>query len=229
MIDSVWPRFANLAPSTPGLDVLCEQLNEHRDFFVFPLDHPGPDVTSMISCLAQKYIAGANLDSTVTITLSLDWCKKMSLLQLCTVVIQRLCDENNLNAAYLDKVLLPFLPHLKKWGVANQWDIKPAIQTILVAWVEKVLGPFPASYPSLDSQLAPLSKWVCSCPHCSSARAFLSKSHDHSKSLERIGAPKRRHLETHLSAHAYKLATWETINTSPHGIQVEEYLWSFLV
>ncbi|OJT10004.1 hypothetical protein TRAPUB_13493 [Trametes pubescens] len=93
-----------------------------------------------------------------------------------------------------------------------------AFRKIMLHWVQKVMGPRPPD--STASLLAGLKSWTCNCDVCPPVRNFLTAKPEESNSWTRIGAPKRRHLETFLSKYAKQIATFAMIRSTPQGITV---------
>lgn len=92
--------------------------------------------------------------------------------------------------------------------------------------MEYVLGRTPAPNVSLSRQLTNLARWICSCHVCKQGRVFFSKSVQGSMTLERIGAPARKHVEGYLATYARSLATWDLVRTTPQSLSVRVQLYS---
>ncbi len=86
-------------------------------------------------------------------------------------------------------------------------------------WATVVLGQKPVQDPSAFTFL---THWTCSCAACHRAKDFLRKpSLDRpSLTLDRIGAPLRKHVEAYLYGRARLVATATMIRSSPQGLEV---------
>lgn len=199
-----------------------DEVREQRARFVFPEGYEGRTVDSVITAFAEKYIQSVALHSVAVVISVLNWCSSIQIPTLFPIVIGQSTHPKQLNAQYIRTVLIPLLPELRSWGLKNGMldNLAPAFQKIVAAWNNKILGPSPEPNPKLAAQLKDLAKWACTCGHCSMAKNFLTKTAGSSTSLFKIGAPRRRHLEQQLIAHATGLATFATIRTTPQGITV---------
>ena len=87
----------------------------------------------------------------------------------------------------------------KPYGLsATSEPLSSMIRVVMNGWAKEVLGPKP-SEAAAKSLLASLNRWTCSQPACVAARQFLTTPNsERVKSLERIGAPARKHVEKEL-------------------------------
>ena len=150
-------------------------------------------------------------------------CLKYDQIPLCSSVFARLCDRTLLTPAYIQNVMVPFLPQLRHF--LNQNKLPPhappfnaAFTDIFALWARHVLGPRSPDPPA--DMLELLSKSSCHCQPCVDVFTFLNKSADRAYRLERIGAPKRQHVEQELFSFACGAATWQAIGGTPQGLLV---------
>lgn len=126
----------------------------------------------------------------------------------------------NLEETFGDRVLIPLVPALRQLALKyNMLDaLAPAFRMIIRVWVQKILGPLP---PDPTARVAAVRRWMCTCQECKTIRTWLLAKPDRSFALHRIGAPKRKHVESFLAQYVTReAATWETISTSPQGLRV---------
>lgn len=112
---------------------------------------------------------------------------------------------------------------MRKWGEKHdQLDVlAPAFQRIMGAWMNKFLKASPSANVPLNEQLKTLKqKWTCTCSECTTVRNLPARGAQTSCSMEKTGAPKRKHVEGMLTLHAKGMATFSTIKTTPQGLEV---------
>ena len=209
-----------LSPS--AVRVIAEELRANEALFVFPEGYTGRTLDSIISAFAQVYIKHIAPQSSPAIKAALDWCVAVKYPALASVVLETVTEPAKLSVQYINTVLVPVLPELRAWGHQHRLLDKLAsgFQRIMAAWTDTVLGAAPAPNLTLAGQLKGLAKWACSCQYCTVARNFLTKTAGRSTSLQRIGAPSRKHLEQQLSMYARGVATYEMIRSTPQGLTV---------
>lgn len=106
-------------------------------------------------------------------------------------------------------------PRIEQYGLAV---LAPLCQNILLHWIRMVLGDKPASNPT--SVLSSITWWTCTCTHCIRAKTFLTSGTSRNLILERIGAPSCKHVEQQIGKFARLAATYDTVRTSPQGLNV---------
>ena len=199
-----------------------EEIRNQRSRFVFPESYTGRTLDSVIAAFAGKYIKSVVPHNVGVIISVLNWCSALQLPALFGLFIEQFTHPTKLNANYIKGVLVPLLPELKLWALQhNMLDtLAPAFSKIVVSWVDRVLGPSPLPNPALSLQLKNLARWSCGCTYCHITKQFLTTSPESSKSLIKIGAPNRKHVEQELAVHARGLATSTLIRQSPQGLTV---------
>ena len=138
-------------------------------------------------------------------------------------IFAHLLDKSLLSANYIHKVLVPFLPefrdYLKKANIPIISDpFRSMFNSVVLLWSEKVLGPKPSD--STFSQRVSLRSHAGHCHDCKEVFLFLAEGTTKGRSWQRIGAPRRKHLEQRLTMNASWAASWTMISGSPQGIMV---------
>ncbi len=154
---------------------------------------------------------------------ALEFCLTLQLSDACKFVIGRLLNPAKFDVKYIETQLAPLVPDMRALLVKYKQPLTSeafaiAFRKIMLHWVQKVMGPRPPD--STASLLAGLKSWTCNCDVCPPVRNFLTAKPEESNSWTRIGAPKRRHLETFLSKYAKQIATFAMIRSTPQGITV---------
>ena len=197
-----------------------EELHAHADVLQCYLENNGTTLSSIIARLSNKYATIVRICTTQLITEALQCCLCIGAMEACTVIIKRILAVDLVTAQYVNTVLVPFIPELRRLSLEYSMldGFSPAFQSIMLAWIGKVLGPRPSNDAS--TELAGLRSWLCKCKECSSVCTFLKAKPDRSMSLELIGAPRRKHVEESLRRCASSACSWNTITTSPQGLHV---------
>ena len=208
--------------SANSCQALVDELRSQQDKFTFPDGYTGRTLHSVVLAFAQKYIQTFTPQYVRDVVSMLDWISSAQLTPLYCVFIEHLTHSTKLTPTYISNMLVPLLPQIRTWAVQRGLldTFAYAFQRIVATWVDKALGPPPTPNPTLATQLKDLSKWTCSCHECVQAKNSLTKSAEAAVHLDRIGAPKRRHVEQYLSAYARGIATYSTIGGSPQGLRV---------
>ncbi|KAL1695544.1 hypothetical protein GGG16DRAFT_121735 [Schizophyllum commune] len=240
LADIVWPSLCSLEYRESIMLDFVQALYEHRDCVSVVDGAPGID--AVITLALQRIIETARFEpysptqypayygysnaSQRSQNLALHLltlCLKYDQIPLCSSVLVRLCDRTLITPAYIQNVLVPFLPQLRHF--LNQNKLPPhappfnaAFTDIVALWARHVLGPRPPDPPA--DMLEMLSKPSCHCQSCVDVFTFLNKSADRAYRLERIGAPKRQHVEQELFSFARGAATWQAIGGTPQGLLV---------
>lgn len=154
---------------------------------------------------------------------ALDFCLKVSLPEACVGILDRLLNPPALDIEYIKTQLAPLLPDLRGLLVKHKHPLTSPLftstfRTIMLYWVERVLGPRPLN--TVSKHLEAIRNWQCSCNICPAVRDFLTSDAAESKEWQRIGAPKRGHVEKLLQSYAREVATYSTIRTTPQGLKV---------
>ncbi|KAH9842664.1 uncharacterized protein C8Q71DRAFT_876807 [Rhodofomes roseus] len=142
---------------------------------------------------------------------------------LCSLVFKRLLDSTFHREDYIDNVLVPFLPELRQFLTTNhvapsEEPFNSAFKSIVMLWANKVLGPRPSE--TANTIISRMQNHGCKCLHCVQVFKFLTANADKTCRLERIGAPKRKHVEQELGRYAQTAATWTMISGSPQGLTI---------
>ncbi|KAI0080854.1 hypothetical protein K474DRAFT_1769095 [Panus rudis PR-1116 ss-1] len=207
---------------------------------LFPPDYSGPTIATAITQAATRYADSASLVSRYSLIATtyfhetpnaLSFAPSANeildvvdlLLQLevgskaCSALVKRIMSANLvIKPRYVQENLASVFSGL----VDDYGDLdcfRRIIQKFLIGWKDRVLGNPPQS---LDSEVANLRRWTCSCEHCEPARSFLINDPEREISMTRIGAVNRRHVEAQIQAYAPSTATYDTISTSPQGLRI---------
>lgn len=178
-----------------------------------------------ITALSQKYAEAVPLASSRAILDALSVCLRVRALEACTTILKRTVDIKLLTENYINTVLIPLIPGLRH--LAPQYtmldDFAPTIQTIMLAWIEKILGSKPQEDGS--AKLLSLSSWTCNCKDCSDTRTFLTARPDERTVVLFMDISRRKHLEDHLLRYACSVCSW---STPMLGIEVSRTYSSYL-
>jgi hypothetical protein len=150
-------------------------------------------------------------------------CLRTGHLNLTEQIFARLLDKSLLTANYIQKFLVPFLPEfrkcLQKENIAITSDpFRSIFKLVVLCWSEKVLGQKPGD--QAIAQRASLQTLASHCHDCREVFLFLAQGTSKTRSWERIGAPRRKHLEQRLAMNASWAASWNMIRSTPQGITV---------
>ncbi|KDQ61180.1 hypothetical protein JAAARDRAFT_191287 [Jaapia argillacea MUCL 33604] len=142
---------------------------------------------------------------------------------LYTLVMQRALQSSG-SAQHLTQVLVPLLPALR--GFLAKIRLPPTeepfastYKNVMMTWLRQNLGRRPDE-KGATKVIDAVKKLPCDCDPCKRVVKFLTAQHERTLRLDRIGAPKRRHVESNLSSHCRAAATWEMIHTTPQGLTV---------
>ncbi|KAL1736103.1 hypothetical protein EV714DRAFT_198757 [Schizophyllum commune] len=240
LADIVWPSLCALEDRESIILDFVQALHEHRDRI--PVADGAPTIDAVITLALQRVIDNSRFEpysptqypayygypnasqrnQNLTLHL-LKLCITYGQIPLCSSVFARLCDRTLITPAYIQNVLVPFLPQLQNFLNQNKLPahsppFNAAFTGIVALWATHVLGPRPPDPPA--DMLEKMGKPSCRCQSCVDVFTFLNKSADRACRFERLGAPKRLHLEQELSAHARGAATWQVIGGSSQGLLV---------
>lgn len=177
---------------------------------VLPTSYTGPDIKTIISSLVVKFALSVPLDTYTIAKDALVFCFRHHAAAARTAVLQRLLDPTTLTPAYTSSVLMPLVPDLCQLGREHGMEpgISSALQTIMIAWVDKVLGPkAPLDNTSLSTQMASWVK-VCKCYECTKTRNFLAQADATSLLLDHLGPSKKNHMQGLLRLFASSVVSW---------------------
>lgn len=190
-----------------------------------------PSIQGIINQLLElKISAEASAQRTPTEVLALlRLCLDLGCNARCQDIFALLLQKYPPTAANVTAVLLPTLKGLPEILTKHQippdtQPFKGYIKDIFIAWIRDVLGPKPAE---ITYQVNPVHENILRCASsgigcrdCSELVSFLSSS-ETKISIERIGAPKVKHLASQLaSCYGSTRLTWSTIMEWKHGIEV---------
>ncbi|PIL31358.1 hypothetical protein GSI_06057 [Ganoderma sinense ZZ0214-1] len=230
-LTGIIPKLEALNLQDTQLRAIMEEVHAKRAL----LDPSDTKVQPVLLRLLKKWVSIVNLTSTTYGTSYygqqspkpaipvLEFCLTLRLPEVCTIVTKRLLHPARLDAEYIKNQLAPLLPDLsallgrQKQPLSSPTFV-PLFSTIMLYYTEKVLGPRPAD--TLSKHVQALNRWTCSCELCPSVRRFLTSEATERREWQRIGAPKRRHVEQFLNLHARSLATYTLIRTTPQGLTV---------
>ncbi|KZV95593.1 hypothetical protein EXIGLDRAFT_644081 [Exidia glandulosa HHB12029] len=233
----VLPKLKATAWNEMGWKAMIEQLYARRSDPAFTgesalvLNSALDELTGIYASKAilstqvtQHYHAVASNNAT-QINAVLEFCLKMGGTRCLKIALDRVLAPNLINnATYISNVLVPLIPML--CGIAATHRLAPSVEPfgatlhlIMQLWLKKVLGPKPDGARA-QSALAALTRWTCPCAECRKVVTFLNSDPGRELSLQRIGAPKRKHVEGFLNVHARAAATHVMISGSPQGLKV---------
>ncbi|KAI5830725.1 hypothetical protein K523DRAFT_302037 [Schizophyllum commune Tattone D] len=239
LADIVWPSLCALEDRGSIILDFVQALHEHRDRI--PVADGALTMNAVITLALQRVIDNSRFEpysptqypayygysnaSQRNQNLALylmRLCLTYGQIPLCSSVFARLCDRTLITPAYIQNVIVPFLPQLQYFLNQNKLPahsppFNAAFTEIVALWATHVLGPRP---PDPPADMLKMSKPSCHCQSCVDVFTFLNKSADRVCRLERLGAPKRQHLEQELSALARGAATWQVIGGNPQGLLV---------
>lgn len=206
------------------LQFMVEELARRKDrFSALAVSSQSPSISfeSMVRTLTKQFLNRVDLKNRFNIFCTLDLCATAGSLDLCSDVITKcLNDPATTTPEYIDDVLVPLLPELRIWAERHGRNMDIEVRAIVVAWLERVLGPRPVPDPVVASQLTSLSAWSCECQACVNARTFLIKGEQNSATLNCNRVRTRRHVEGFLDLYAQQLASWITDSISPQCLKV---------
>lgn len=179
-----------------------------------------PSLTSAVATLARRYTRSIECRSADSIVTALDWCMKINRPDLCQDVVQTFSHPDTITKDYVQEVLVPLLPKLRTWGLDHGQlsSLAPAFQNIMLLWIDNVLGPFPRPENPVIIAVKGLVNWKCSCRPCRTLRVFLTTSASKVTVLERLSAPKLKHVEEQLATHVSDIVTHQMVASTPPGL-----------
>jgi len=169
-----------------------------------------------------RQISSQNIQTGVITVLEV--CYSTGTLALVPDTLRKMLDPASLvNVAYIEQTLIPFVPTLKQFIVTHK--VPPTFapyagifKSILMQWISMVLGPRPRD---IDVPVTIMQNTKCGCSECRDMVNFFKQDGGEAHSFNRIGATKRKHLETKLQTYGGRnAARWSTIVGSPQGLQV---------
>lgn len=211
------PEVSPLSPTI--LQYLIEELSQRKERFA------ALAVEDMSPILTQQFLERVDLKNRTNIIRALDLCVTAEALDLCDDVITKCLSNTVATPKYIEEILIPLLPELRTWADHHDRNMDGSVRAIVIAWLERVLGPQPAPDASVANQLTSLFKWTCECLPCVDARTFLIKGEEDSMTLDRIGMQPRRHVEGFLGLHAARLASWVMLRTKPQSLKVSGHVF----
>ncbi|KAI0796379.1 hypothetical protein BC629DRAFT_291461 [Irpex lacteus] len=212
--ETIFPQLQASPLSPTILQFLVEELTQRKRRFA------ALTVGDISPTLTQQFLERVDLKKQVNIIRALDLCVTAEALDLCDDVITKCLSNTVATPEYIEEVLIPLLPELRTWADRHDRNMDVSVRAIVIAWLERVLGPQPAPDPLVANQLTSLSAWSCECQPCVDARTFLIKGEEDSTTLDRIGMQPRRHVEGFLGLHAARLASWVMLRTKPQSLKI---------
>lgn len=154
---------------------------------------------------------------------ALEYCLKMKAPEAGAILLRRFLNARRMESGYVKFYSGPLLCELQKLLQkhklrASSPEFVPLLRSLLLEWVDKVLGPKPTD--TVPNQLQTLGTWRCDCIDCPQVRQFLSSDPEQTKLFPVLGAVRRTHLEKFLRNHAMSIATWWTVQSRPQGLTV---------
>ncbi|KAL1741386.1 hypothetical protein HDZ31DRAFT_45534 [Schizophyllum fasciatum] len=224
MVYKIWPALSALPYRESCVLDFFQAIRDNEAKIPVPDGGPAPNL--LVARVLQFIIDQASFtsyDNQMKAISLLKLCLQHDQYALCDSVFARLLNESFINADYVQNVLVPFIPQLRQFLISNRkppWT-KPfdaAFATIVTLWAKQSLGPKPVDPPA--HILVGLRKHTCHCQVCADVFKFLDKSEAKSHRCERLGAPKRKHLENELGKFARGAAEWSVIDSSPQGLKI---------
>ncbi|KAL1723986.1 hypothetical protein EV715DRAFT_286048 [Schizophyllum commune] len=225
LAESVWPAVKAATYREDPMYAFLREIQQQRD--QLPVSEGAASVDRLLADILQFLIAkalfnGSQGDRSTAIDL-LKLCASCEHPELYGSVLVRLLDSTFVDGTYISNVLVPFIPQLRQFlntqKIPTHAEPFGTFLTALVGlWTKHVLGPKPASTPS--DLLARLKGHSCKCSECVRAFNWLTSGSGRSLELIRIGAPKRKHVESELASYAIGAAQWELISSSPQGLKI---------
>lgn len=219
-----------------SLKGLIEELNKS----CASIDPSGTGIRPVITRLVIKYVTTVDLTphggggyayNYVNPTMKLhqnvldtfEYCLALAVPEGCTKILNRFLNPAKLDLNYVTNYLVPFVPKYRELLVRLKQSLAsplfaPTFQGIMLHYLQTVLGPRPPDTAS--NLLNALQNWNCSCDGCTPVRTFLTREASREKTISRIGAPKRKHVESFLQRYAASICTWDTVRTTPQGLSV---------
>ena len=231
-ITRIVPKLEALNLQETPLREIMDELHAKRALFdpsrtkirpiLFRLLKKWASIANLTTHHQSAYYRGQYIKPAISV---FDYCLTLRLPEVCAIVTKRLLNPAKLDTEYIKNQLAPLLPDLsallaKQQQPPSSPPFAPLFRTTMLYYTEKVLGPRPPD--TLGKHLQALSKWTCSCEVCPTVRKFLTSEGIERREWQRIGAPKRRHLEQHLDLHARLLATHAMIRSTPQGLSVRD-------
>lgn len=232
-VRSVLPKFKGLPWNETQWRLLIDQLSVRTDptllGYTSSLDAALADILATFARrvpLPASSGAAYSDASARQIGSLLDFCAKKGGLGPMKIVLDRVVAPNLLTADYLSRILVPLVPHLSTSAATLRVPLSSepfasALRTIVRSWVRTILGPKPDDSRT-QSLLANLAQLTCPCHPCVTVQRFLTREPGVEMTLQRIGAPKRTHVESNLTRYGRGAATFSTVRTTPQGLKVRE-------
>ncbi|KDQ61218.1 glycosyltransferase family 8 protein [Jaapia argillacea MUCL 33604] len=219
----VVPKLKALPCSEQILGEFVQELQARRDEINLPLDG-SVSIPAIITDMVSVIISRSRISSSQSVIDLLQLCFTTGNAPLYSVVLQMAFDPSAFTQQHITQVLVPLPPALRafisKSGLSpTQEPFASAFRRIMFAWLKQFLGLKPDEQGAAKT-LEGIKKLPCSCDPCQRVVKFLTLQPDRTLRLERIGAPKRKHVETHLSRYCRLAATWDTIRSTPQGLTV---------
>jgi hypothetical protein len=157
-------------------------------------------------------------------------CLKTSNEGLCFEVTDRLLaplnDPTQAHQSYLENTLVPLVIPFKQFTTANR--ITPSTEpyasffkAVMIHWLGKVFGPQP---PDTYAPSPEINNLRCNCTECEEIKAFYNSPREQVCSLQRIGAPRRKHVESQFAYNARNAGSCSMIRTVPQGVIVRSFI-----
>ncbi|RDX51144.1 hypothetical protein OH76DRAFT_1401917 [Lentinus brumalis] len=233
ILTELLPKLETIALDNTLLRTLVQELHTRRAV----LDPAGQNIQTVITRLLKRWASTITLASPTygayygaahagrskpTID-ALEFCFSVNTPDACTFILTRLLNPPKLDGKYVQEQLAPLVPELRAFLVKHRQPLTspafaPVFRSIMQLWVQKVMGTRPPDTAS--AYIQHLQKWGCNCDVCKAVRHFLTSSPNEAQTWARIGAPKRKHVETFLQTYARTIATWAMIRSVPQGLTV---------
>ncbi|KAH9934635.1 uncharacterized protein B0H18DRAFT_977493 [Fomitopsis serialis] len=226
----IWPALSSVAYADNAMLELIDLLRVHAH--VLPASRRGSSIQSLtlkaVRCMIKRanFGAGAKPQAQPDVIKAIELlslCHKTDCMTSCSLLFRQLLAPPSISPEYIEHILVPFIPALRQFLLEKGLSLSDepcnaVFKTILMLWAKHVLGPKPNDTPA-DMMLM-LQSHRCTCTECTQAFQFLTSGEDKERQMYRIGAAKRKHVETQLTAYARRCATWTPIRTSPQGLTI---------
>ncbi|KAH9842669.1 uncharacterized protein C8Q71DRAFT_733865 [Rhodofomes roseus] len=236
---TVWPVIrSSVAYTDNDMSEFVNLLRAHAGDF--PPSRTGSSVRSLASKVVRhivekakfyayarpRYMTGARTGSEPDITKAIELlslCHRTDCMDSCTLLFKRLLAPPSLSPEYVEHILVPLLPELRKFLLENGLSLSDepfsaVFKTVLMLWGKRVLGPKPNDVPA--DVMAMLASYRCKCVDCTTAFNFLMSSPERDRAIHRLGAARKKHLESMLVTYARRAATWSVLRAVPQGLLI---------
>ncbi|KAA1473725.1 hypothetical protein DENSPDRAFT_823223 [Dentipellis sp. KUC8613] len=221
-LETVIPKLQSTKLPVSALGIIVDGIRSHRDRFVFPDGQTDAPLDLAITSFAKKYVKKIPFRNASDIINTLNWCSDIRRVDLGQTIIERFLNPPAMDATYIVDTLIPLLPRFRQWAtqVKQLENLAWVFPDVMILWIQKILGSPPAHNATLATQMQSLRMWTCTCRDCQEVQAFLRSNLYRTQSMQKIGAPRRKHLEKNMAVIDRHLVTYQMIGGSPQGLTI---------